>query len=76
MASLIALLPTILTLLGYALKWYGASEETLTAYKKLVEQSAKDNLISVTTKDKLLTQREKILARMKEKEEANKPPVT
>lgn len=74
MGSLIALIPTILTILGYALKWYGASEETLNAYKKLVETSAKDNLISVTTKDKLLTQREKILERIKAKEqEANKP---
>mgnify|MGYP001617152986 CR=1 FL=1 len=71
MASMIALLPTILTILGYALKWYGASEETLTHYKALVEASAKSNLISVNVKDRLLAQRESIRERVKAKNEQN-----
>jgi hypothetical protein len=75
MATLLGLLPTILTLLGYALKWYGASEETLKQYNNLVEQSAKDNLISVNMKDRILGQRQSIRDRVKAKEEAeaNKP---
>jgi hypothetical protein len=68
MVNLIALLPLILQLLGWALKWYGASEETLTHYKALVESSAKSNLISVNVKDRLLAQRERIRERIKAKE--------
>ncbi|MGZ6477646.1 MAG: hypothetical protein ACXWQE_00010 [Bdellovibrionales bacterium] len=65
MASFLSLLPLILNLLGMALKWYGAGDQVLEDYKKLVESTQNSGLITIDAKDKLLSQREKILARQK-----------
>lgn len=68
MATLINLLPLILQILGLALHWYGASEDTIQKFLDLVESAKNDGAISAETKEKIKTQREKILARVKAKQ--------
>lgn len=55
----------ILNLLLTALKWYGASADTLAKYQELIESTKNDGLISVDSKDKFISQKEAILARLK-----------
>jgi hypothetical protein len=70
--SFVALLPVILQILGWALRWYGASEETIRRYSDLIKSTQDDGLISVKIKNSIMKQREEILAEI-EKEKANDP---
>ena len=69
--SFLSLLPIILQVVGFFLRWYGASEAMIRKYTELIEQAATDSLISIQSKDKLIGQRDAILARLKAKEDAN-----
>lgn len=71
MASFLSLLPLILNILSFALKWYGASDDVIQKYEALVTSTADSGLITVTTKDKILSQRAQILA---EETAAKNPP--
>lgn len=74
--SFLSLLPVILQVVGFFLKWYGASEAMIRKYTELIEQAATDSLISIQSKDKLMSQRDAIAARLKaeqEKEGQNVP---
>ena len=70
MAQFLSLLPLVLQVLGIVLKWYNASDDTLQAYEALIKASS--GLMPVQTRDKLLSQREVIAARIKGKREALK----
>ncbi len=58
--AIIPLLPTLLTILGYVLKWMGANEQVLEDYKKLVVSTQNSGLISVNLKDRLTSQEQEI----------------
>lgn len=59
--GLLPLLPTLLTILGWILKWMGANEQVQADYKKLIESTKDSGLISVNMKDRLLKQKQEIL---------------
>ena len=71
--SWINLLPFAFKLLEFGLRIYGASEETQKKFLELIESSYKDGLVPVKQRDKFLSQRERILARLKEKEGQQNP---
>lgn len=74
MATLLGLLPLILSILGQVLKWYGAGEDVLAQYQALVDSTAKSGLITADSQDVLRSQRQKILDRMKAKNPPVDPP--
>lgn len=69
MVSFLSLLPTLLSIVSFFLKWYGASEETIRKYEELVKSTQSDGLISVKIKNRILEYRSQIEA--EEKAEAN-----
>jgi uncharacterized BrkB/YihY/UPF0761 family membrane protein len=71
--AIIPLLPTIMTILGYVLKWMGANQEVLENYKKLVISTQNSGLISVNIKDRLIRQKQEILDEVKEDGKVKEP---
>lgn len=59
----------ILQILGLAYKLFGASEDELEAFMKLVDASSNNGRITDETRTVLMSQREKILARQKAKKD-------
>lgn len=52
------------------LQWFGASAATIDAYMSLIESTKNDGLISVSTKDKFVSQKQAILDRLAAKQAA------
>jgi hypothetical protein len=69
-----SLLPLALQFLGWMLRWYGASEDAIRKYTELIEQAAHDSLISIQSKDRLISQRAAIAERIKAKEDQKNVP--
>lgn len=53
-------LPVAFQLVALALKWFGAKQDTLEAFKNLIEKSHNEGLITVETKDVFLKQKEQM----------------
>lgn len=66
----------IFTLLGWALKLFGASAETNKKFLELIESTKNDGLITVQARDKFNSQRESILKKIGDRIENGgpKPP--
>lgn len=63
-AALVPYLPVILDLVGFFFRWFGASEKNLAEYQKMVENAAKEGLISVESHDRLMNHKKAIEARL------------
>lgn len=52
-AILLALIPVVLQIAGFAIQWFGASKADLDAYQKMIEANKDAGLITVDTYTKL-----------------------
>lgn len=73
MASIISLLPFAFKILGFFLNLYGASDATMKQFIALVNSAHGDGLIPIQQRDNFVSQREKILAKIREREQAPPP---
>lgn len=61
MLSWVPIIPVLLQILGWALKWFGASEETIRQYKALIVSTANDGKLTVNIKDSVKKKHQDIL---------------
>jgi hypothetical protein len=68
LAMLTPYLPVLLQIIGWALKTFGASEANLKKYEQMIDDANKAGDLSVQSHDRLLSHRDAIEARLKEKQ--------
>lgn len=69
LAGLVPFLPVLLQIIGWGLKLFGSSAETLRQYEKMIEDANKAGLLSVESHDRLLSHKKTIEERIKAKSE-------
>lgn len=76
--ALVPYIPFILQVVGFYLKMFGASADTLQQYQDLIDRANKEGHLSLESRDRLTAHKDAILARLeakkKAKEEAEKTP--
>lgn len=65
--SWMAMIPYVFQILGFVLERVKANNDTIAAFKRLVDASQANGLISVQASDKFATLHDKLMARLKEK---------
>lgn len=71
MSSIISLIPVILPILSWLLERFGASNETKKKYYSMLQQIIDDETASARLRNQAMSQRERILQRIKDQQNGN-----